>query len=72
LTSLEGASVLYPVDVNEIFIVLPSHVHDALQAAGAQYHAWPSDQPGKRTFRLVTSFDTDPADVDSFLAVAKC
>jgi len=71
LTSLEGTSLLYPVDANEIFTVLPSHIHDALRAAGAQYHAWPSDQPGKRAFRLVTSFDTDPADIDSVLAVAK-
>jgi threonine aldolase len=71
LRSFEGTSLLYPVDANEIFTVLASHIHDALQAAGAQYHAWPSDQPGKRAFRLVTSFDTDPADVDSVLAVAK-
>jgi threonine aldolase len=70
LTSLAGASLLYPVDANEIFAVLPAHMHDALQAAGAQYHAWPSDQPGTCAFRLVTSFDTDPADVDRLFAAA--
>ena len=46
-------------------------IHDALQAAGAQYHPWPSDRPGERAFRLVTAFDTDPADVDQFLSIAK-
>jgi threonine aldolase len=71
LTPLKGVQLLYPVDANEIFVVLPAHVHDALQAAGAQYHPWPSDRPGERAFRLVTAFDTDPAAIDKFLAVAK-
>ena len=42
-----------------------------LQAAGAQYHPWPSDRPGERAFRLVTAFDTDPKDIDRFLSIAK-
>jgi threonine aldolase len=71
LTTLKGTSLLYPVDANEIFVVLPAHMHDALQAAGATYHPWPSDRPGERAFRLVTAFDTDPADVDNFLSIAK-
>ncbi len=70
LTTLKGTSMLYPVDANEIFVVLPAHMHDALQAAGAQYHPWPSDRPGERAFRLVTAFDTDPAGIEKFLAIA--
>jgi threonine aldolase len=71
LTPLKGVQLLYRVDANEIFVVLPVHIHDALQAAGAQYHPWPSDRPGERAFRLVTAFDTEQAAVDKFLAVAK-
>jgi threonine aldolase len=71
LTPLKGTSLLYPVEANEIFVVLPARVHDALQAGGAQYHPWPSDRPGERAFRLVTAFDTDPADIDRFLSIAK-
>ena len=71
LTSLKGVQLLYRVDANEIFVVMPVQVHDALQEAGAQYHPWPSDRPGERAFRLVTAFDTEPAAVDKFLAVAK-
>ena len=71
LTPLKGTALLYPVDANEIFVVLPSAMHDALQAGGAQYHPWPSDRPGERAFRLVTAFDTDPADIDKFLSIAK-
>lgn len=71
LTTFKGVQLLYRVDANEIFVVLPAHIHDALQDAGAQYHPWPSDRPGERAFRLVTAFDTDPDAVDKFLAVAK-
>jgi len=71
LTPLKGTSLLYPVEANEIFVVLPAPMHDALQEAAAQYHPWPSDRPGERAFRLVTAFDTDPADVDRFLSIAK-
>jgi threonine aldolase len=71
LTPLKGVQLLYSVDANEIFVVLPAPIHDALQAAGAQYHPWPSDRPGERAFRLVTAFDTEQAAVDKFLAVAK-
>ena len=71
LTPLKGTQLLYPVDANEIFIVLPAHMHDALAASGAHYHPWPSDRPGERAFRLVTAFDTSTADVDRFLSIAK-
>ena len=71
LTALKGTQLLYPVEANEIFVVLPAHMHDALAAGGAQYHPWPSDRPGERAFRLVTAFDTSAADVDRFLAIAK-
>ena len=71
LSTLKGVSLLYPVDANEIFVVLPAAVHDALQSGGARYHPWPSDRPGEQAFRLVTAFDTDPADVDRFLSIAK-
>jgi len=71
LTPLKGTQLLYPVDANEIFVVMPARMHDALQEAGAQYHPWPSDRPGERAFRLVTAFDTRPGDVDRFLSIAK-
>ncbi len=71
LTPLKDTQLLYPVEANEIFVVLPAHVHDALVAGGAQYHPWPSDRPGERAFRLVTAFDTSAADVDRFLSIAK-
>ncbi|MCX7361434.1 MAG: low specificity L-threonine aldolase [Alphaproteobacteria bacterium] len=71
LLGLKGVSLLYPVDANEIFVVLPDPVHEALKAGGAHYHPWPCDRPGEHAYRLVTAFDTDPAHVDRFLSIAK-
>lgn len=71
LTAIKGAQLLYPVEANEIFIILPARLHDALQSAGVRYHPWPSDRPGERAYRLVTAFDTDPKDVDRVLSVAR-
>jgi threonine aldolase len=71
LTTLKGTQLLYPVHANEVFVILPAHMHDALQAAGAQYHPWPSDRPGERAYRLVTAFDTEQTTVDRFLSIAK-
>ena len=67
LTPLKGTQLMYPVDANEIFVVMPAHMHDALQDGGAKYHPWPSDRPGERAFRLVTAFDTDPP-----MSIASC
>jgi threonine aldolase len=70
LTGCAATRLLYPADANEIFVILPERMHDALQAGGAHYHPWPSN-PGERVFRLVTAFDTNPAEVDRFLAIAQ-
>jgi hypothetical protein len=70
LTALTATRLLHPVDANELFVMLPEHMHDALQAGGARYHPWPSS-PSERVFRLVTAFDTNPAEVDRFLAIAE-
>lgn len=71
LTALKGTELLYPVDANEIFVVLPQPMNDALEKAGALYYPWPSDRPGERAYRIVTAFDTAPEAVDKFLAIAK-
>jgi threonine aldolase len=59
---------------NEVFVVLPAEVDTRLRASGAHYHPWPADSlpPASRPaeeevlVRLVTSWQTAPADVDRF------
>ncbi|MFN7003428.1 MAG: threonine aldolase family protein [Roseinatronobacter sp.] len=57
---------------NMLFATLPRAKHEALQAAGAQYFLWPDVQQDADTVsvRLVTSWSTQPEDVDRFLALA--
>ncbi len=79
LRGIDGVRLPWPSDVNEVFAVLPSSVDKALKKNGAVYYPWSAaalgeaDRPAKGAafVRLVTSFATDPADVDAFVAVAK-
>jgi threonine aldolase len=68
LKSVPGVHLLYPVEANEIFIRLPLETVAGLRQAGFQFYDWPGAAPG--TIRLVTSFATNAADVDAFIAKA--
>jgi len=61
------SAFLYPVEANEIFVNLPNATRDTLVAQGFAFYPWVDGGP--QCCRLVTSFDTDPADVDAFIAV---
>jgi threonine aldolase len=63
---------VWPVEANEVFAPIPQEQAKCLKAAGATFYEWPPlglSLPEDRTLiRLVTSFQTMPADVDRFLA----
>jgi threonine aldolase len=71
LAALAGTRLLYPVEANEIFIVLPAAMNQALEAAGARFYPWPSDRPDEHAYRLVTAFNTDQSVVDQFISIAR-
>ena len=68
LAAIPGVSVPWPTQANEVFPVLQPGIDAALRAAGFDYYDWPA-VPGM--VRLVTSFATDPADVERCLEVAR-
>ena len=78
LLSIEGVRLAWPTQANEVFAILPSTVDAALKGAGALYHPWSArslparDSVGNDEVlvRLITSFATDPADVDAAVAAA--
>lgn len=78
LQAIDGVRMHVETQANEIFAVLPGHVHEALQAEGAVYHCWPPNpnsgpvptEPGEVLARLVTSFMTSQADVTRFVKAA--
>lgn len=74
-----GLIVVWPVEANEIFVVLPRRLDQRLRAAGARYFAWTTKNLPPRApvgddevlVRLVTSFATSSADVDKLVAVIR-
>jgi threonine aldolase len=76
LQAVPGVRLAFPVEANEVFVVLPRALDESLRAAGAVYHPWttaslpPGERvgPGESLIRLVASFATTAADVDRFLA----
>jgi len=73
-----GLRPVWPVEANLVFVALPAEVHKKLQAAGASYYAIQSrtvpsgalSRADDVLVRLVTSFCTQPHDIERFLAAA--
>jgi len=63
LAQCPNATVIHPVEANEIFARLPEGVDQKLREAGFEYHPWPGD-PG--LFRLVVPYCVTQADIETF------
>ncbi len=70
-----SARLAWETGSNEVFAVLRNDRMKALQEKGAVFYDWPADPELKASMaadetliRLVTSFATTPADVDTFIA----
>jgi threonine aldolase len=74
-----GLKPVWPVEGNELFVVLPRAVSERLKAKGASFYPWITDSlPAGVTpaadaalVRLVTSFATTAAEVDEFIVTAR-
>jgi threonine aldolase len=72
-----GLRVVWPVEANEVFAVLPRRLDTALRAAGASYYEWSTRDAGAGAdlgadnvlVRLVTSFATTAHELDLFLSL---
>ncbi len=72
LSACPGVRLLQPVQGNEVFAAMPEAMIAALEAQGAHFYRWIDiagiDLP---VIRLVTSFITDPSEIDAFLTRAR-
>ena len=74
IVKVPGASLVHPTEANAVFAAFPRAAHRAAQGAGAYYYLWPFDQslegPGEEPLaaRLVCSWATTEAEIDSFLS----
>lgn len=69
LRGLPGVEFVHPVEANEVFVRLPEPMIAGLLAQGFEFYRWGG--PAAREVRLVTAFNTDPADVEAFLSAAR-
>jgi threonine aldolase len=66
LAQMPDVSLVHPVEANILFPEWAKGNHARLEAAGAAYYPFPAPE-GRERARLVTSWSTTEADVDSFL-----
>jgi len=72
LAALDGVRLAHPVEANEVFAALPPAAVDALEADGFGFYRMGGGPHDEGTIRLVASFNTSDADVDAFVAAARC
>jgi len=64
-----GIALAFPVDINEAFLELDRTVADRLRAQGFLFHPWTAEpKEGSCRYRFVTSFATEPDDVDGLVS----
>ena len=72
LEPLDGAELAHPVQANGVFVALPQHAIETLQAeldGDPPFHVW---DPARGVVRLMCAWDTTPEDVDALAtAVAR-
>ena len=69
LAAIDGVSIMYPTDINEIFVVFPDGVAEKLRDGGDIFYPWvtPGDPAGGCGHRLICSFRTSEDEVDGFV-----
>jgi threonine aldolase len=79
LAALAGVRLAWPTQANEVFVIAPTARVAAWREAGAVFHDWPTrgvrperaPGAGETLIRLVASFATSEAEIESFLALAR-
>jgi threonine aldolase len=72
LRGVGGATLLQPVDANEVFVALPDAVVAVLESRGFGFYRWPlCSVTSGVAIRLVTSYSTPREHVEEFLEAAR-
>jgi len=77
LSATPNVRLAWPTEANEVFVVAPITLVERWRAAGARLHEWstrslaPENRPrkGETLVRLVTSFETEPSEIDRLAGV---
>ncbi len=73
LAAIEGVELIYPTDINEVFVQMPDAVVTRLQEAGAHFYPWicPGLPAQSKVYRFITSWSTAEDEVDQLLSLAR-
>jgi threonine aldolase len=79
LSSVSAIRIVWPVQANEIFVVMPRKLAHSLRAAGADFYEWhPEALPSELDLhddevfvRFVTSFATQDDQIEQFCSMAR-
>jgi threonine aldolase len=66
LAGLPGVRLRHEVEANEVFVEMPQTLIGHLQERGFKFYQWDA-----KCIRLVTAFNTLPANVDAFIATSR-
>ncbi len=64
----KNIELAYPTDANEVFVKIPKNIIDQFNSYGYKIN---DDEWEGKAVRLVTAWNTDPADVETFLNIIK-
>ena len=64
----KNIKIAYPTDANEVFVKMPKDIIDQLNSEGYTIN---DDEWDGNAVRLVTAWNTDPSDIDTFLNYLK-
>jgi threonine aldolase len=70
LSAIPGVTLAHPVEANGVFVWLPKPLAARLRKQGAKFYDWVIE-PERVMARLIVSFATPEADVESFIEAAK-
>ncbi|MEK9671971.1 MAG: low specificity L-threonine aldolase [Rhodospirillaceae bacterium] len=70
LGNIQDVEITQSVDGNQVFPRLPAATVERLKAAGFLFYDRGAGPDGRHLIRLVLAFNTEPADVDKFIATA--
>lgn len=69
LAAIDGVQIAYPTQINEVFVVFPNGVADALREKGHIFYPWvtPGDPANGKMQRLICSFQTSDEEISRFI-----
>ena len=64
----KNIELAFPTDANEVFVKIPKNIIDQFNSHGYKIN---DEEWENKAVRLVTAWNTDPSDVESFLSIIK-